>query len=766
MVEAPRGNQGQAGKKRPPNRDGTAQETRQAQMPLAGLGSVPQGAESLSGTVARIIYENRMNDWKVVAVEDASGRELVATGRLPGVREGESVTLWGRWTTTKKYGRRFEVDGFAVVSPATERGILKLLSSGFIEGIGKGLAKRLVDEFGSQTLEIIRNDPDRLRSIEGIGPKRSRRIKEALEKHEGLREALVFLQGHGLGIAQSQKVYKIFGARTIAAVQTDPYRLVTDVRGIGFLTADRIAQSMGIAPDAPTRIQAGLVHELQTAADDGHCFLPEPELLSRAAERLSLDEPLVVDQVEALISRHLVVAQSSAELGKPEAPRVIYPVGLFHAETGVAADAARLIRSEGSSMPDAASALRRVEHKLGLTLGESQVEAVTKALAHKVVLITGGPGTGKTTLVRTLTMLFEQADLSVELAAPTGRAARRLAEVTGRPARTIHRLLEYAPQARGFLRNRQRPLDLDVLVLDEVSMVDIVLAFHVLSALPDRARLILVGDSDQLPSVGPGSVLADFIASGRVPTSRLTQVFRQAAMSKIVTAAHQVNQGRMIDLTEGKGTSEGEFFHLDTDDPAKITDLILRMVTERIPRRYGMDPVRDVQVLSPMKRGPLGIDALNDRLRDVLNPANGAEPSDAPFRPGDKVMQIRNDYDKDVFNGDIGIVTSVHADSLETVVDFDGRKVPFEASDLNELVLAYACTVHKSQGSEYPAVIMPLVTGHYMMLQRNLLYTAITRARKLFVLLGPSRALRIAVSNDRIRHRYTGLAPRIHRLLT
>ncbi len=720
------------------------------QLTLNGIG--PTGPETLEGSVNRVIYANPSNDWKVVELEEDSGARHVVVGRLPGVVEGLELKVAGKWKNTKKYGPRFEAESFVVLSPATERGILKLLSSGLVDGIGKGLAKRLVDTFGAETLEVIRNEPERLRDVEGIGPKRSAQIQKALQEHDDLREVLVFLQGHGLGLVQAQKVYKRFGARAIEEVRSDPYQLVTEIRGIGFLTADRIAESLGVARDAPERIQAGLVYELTSAAEEGHCFLPRQELVQRSADRLGLPKELVDAELPEVARRRYVVVDRLESCGE-----AVYPIGLYHAEVGLARDLATLQRARPSVRLDP-RLVARVEQRLAFRLAPEQRAALEEACRHQVLVITGGPGTGKTTLVRAIADLATQSGANTALAAPTGRASRRLSEVTGHAASTIHRLLEYSPRARAFLRNRDHPLEAQVVIVDELSMVDVLLAYRLVAALREGTRLILVGDADQLPSVGPGAVLADMVTSGSIPVVRLSRVFRQAAESRIVQAAHRINQGLLPE--PGPSAGRGEFYHIETEDSERAIEILLRLVTERIPGRYGLDPVREVQVLSPVKRGDLGTENLNERLRRVLNPTVPPGPN-LPFWPGDKVMQVRNDYDKDVFNGDIGIVQDLLGKGPGVVVDFEGRRVAYEPAELDELVLAYACTVHKSQGSEYPAVVLTLSTSHYIMLQRNLLYTAVTRAKRLFVSVGPRRAMQIAVSNDRIRKRYTALAERL-----
>lgn len=736
-------------------------------------GSQKNGLEMLEGTVSKLVFANPETGWSVLWLDETSSvTKHKVVGVMPGVRAGEMLKVFGNWEQNAKYGPEFKVKRFVVVSPSTELGILKYLSSGLISGIGRGLAQRLVDAFGAETLEVIAHQPKKLREVGGIGPKRSREIRAALRKSSALRKTLVFLQGHGLNLGQAQKVFRRYGEETITRVNENPYRLVAEIRGVGFLTADRMAQTMGISADSPQRAEAALVHELTAAADDGHCFLPANELIARAVCRLEVEKGLVETALARLLDRGLLIKESFVSAATADgdanantAGPPIYPVWLQRAETATAQHLLRLLDTPVRPLTTTlAKLVCGLETRLGLRFSSLQREAIHKALVEKVVLITGGPGTGKTTLIRAVLTAMRQSKLSVALAAPTGRASRRLKELTGTDAQTIHRLLEFIPKLGTFARNTENPLDADAVIIDEVSMVDIRLAAALLQALKDDSRLILVGDAEQLPSVGPGAMLGDSIASGVIPTVRLTEVFRQATASQIVVAAHAVNQGCAIQQSRnpvGQGPPQGELFHIEKQDPDRAVQIIRRLVTERIPERYGLDPIHDVQVLCPMKRGVLGTENLNAVLREALNPTVDPALAEEPFRPGDKVMQIANNYDKEVFNGDIGVIHAVDRETHTLQVRFDDRLLIYERKEKKELLLAYACTVHKSQGSEYPAVILPIHTQHFIMLQRNLLYTGITRARRLCVIIGPQKAVWRAISNDSIQHRYTGLRERL-----
>jgi len=713
---------------------------------------------TVEGVLERIVFSNEENAWTVARLTVAGQRDLVtAVGNLLGVQPGENLRLTGAWIQDPKYGKQFKVASYATVTPATVGGIEKYLGSGLIRGIGKVMASRLVATFGLETLDVIENRPDRLVEVEGIGPKRSRDILRAWEEQREIKEVMIFLQSHGVSTHYAIKIYKAYGARATELVRENPYRLATDIYGIGFKSADKIAAALGIPPTAPQRIEAGSLYLLGQAGDRGHVYLPRKTLLEEAEKLLEAPAALVDQALAALAETEQIILEP---LDAPE-DQAVFLRSLHTAEAGVAARLrALLIQPPLPLEIDVDRALDWFEKSETIELARQQRQAIRAGLTRKVLVITGGPGTGKTTLVRGLVKILEKKRQKVLLAAPTGRAAKRLAEATGTEATTLHRLLEIDPKTRQFVRNRDHPLSCDLLIVDEASMLDTVLAHHVLRAVPDHGRLILVGDVDQLPSVGPGRVLADLIRSDSIEVVRLTEIFRQAERSLIVVNAHRVNQG-MMPILESVD-SDGDFFFIERAEQEELVETLAQLVSRRIPAKFGLDPVEQIQVLTPMNRGPLGTENLNAVLRDLLNPT-GVEVTRGgqTLRVGDKVMQVRNNYDLEVFNGDIGRIVAIdEIDQLVTVA-LDGRQVVYDHGSLDELVLAYACSIHKSQGSEYPCVVIPLHSTHYLMLQRNLLYTALTRAKRLAVLVGEERALRIAVGNRRVRARFTRLAERL-----
>jgi exodeoxyribonuclease V alpha subunit len=688
---------------------------------------------------------------------DKGGGVVTVVGSLVGVPAGAVLRVSGRYETTARFGEQFRVDRYTEVAPQTIEGLRRYLGSGLIKGIGPEFASRIVERFGIDTLEILDRDPGRISEVPGIGPSRARAIRQAWSAQREVRKVMVFLQGYGVSPAFAARIYKRYGAAAIARVRENPYRLAFDVWGIGFLSADKLASALGVARDAPARAEAGVRHVLDEQGGNGHVFVPRPRLAETAAALLELP-PESADAAIDRLARAGDVAIDASVVDDARAPAV-YEVGLYRAECALADGLRKLLAAPAPRLEiDRARAVAWYEREAGIALARQQVEAVTTALAAKVAVITGGPGVGKTTIVRGIVSILDRKGARVALAAPTGRAAKRLADATGAPASTLHRLLEWRPAEASFARNADRPLEHDVLIVDEASMLDVRLAADLVAALPPSTRLVLVGDVDQLPSVGPGTVLADVIASGAVPVVRLTEIFRQAAESLIVVNAHRIHDGDMPDL--GSGAAR-DFFFLEQDDPAEAAALIRDLVITRLPKRYGLRP-HDIQVLSPMHRGELGAGNLNQLLQAALTAgAQGIERGARSLRVGDKVMQIRNDYDKEVWNGDCGVIEHIDAEGDALFVRFDDRSVEYGTDELDTLALAYAATVHKSQGSEYPAVVVPVHTQHYVMLQRNLLYTAVTRGKRLVVLVGSRKALQLAVRNADVAARASGLAARL-----
>jgi exodeoxyribonuclease V alpha subunit len=719
---------------------------------------------TLQGTVERITYVNEETQYVVARLDVPGSRDLATiVGNLPSLTPGETLRLQGAWTHHKKYGDQFKVERYETVTPATLNGIQRYLGSGLIKGIGPILAKRLVEAFGLDTLRIIEEEPDHLLEVEGIGPLRLQRIRTAWAEQKEIREVMLFLQGHGVSSAYAAKIFKVYGQAAIATVKANPYRLAQDIYGIGFQTADRIAQKLGVPSDSPFRARAGILHILQAMSDEGHVYALEADLLREAETTLEIPRTLLSEAVPDLLKEDQLVVEDL-----PAGGRAVYLKPLYVAEEQVARRLIDILRAPRLPIQiDTEKALAWVEGITRLQLASQQREAVRMVLTHKLLVITGGPGTGKTTILRCIIRILEKKGVRIHLASPTGRAAKRMAEATGRDAMTIHRLLEWSPAHAGFQRNAHRPLETDLVIVDEASMIDVVLMNSLLRAIPLVAAVVLVGDADQLPSVGPGAVLKDILESGRVPAVRLTEIFRQAEQSCIVLNAHRVNRGEFPDLSRPSRGQATDFHFLSEEDPERLQQLIVDLVSRRLPTRYHFDPVEDIQVLTPMHRGAVGAAQLNAALQATLNPARPGVMEvmrgERVFRVGDRVMQVRNNYDKGVYNGDIGRIAGIDLAEQEAIVLVDGRSVTYDFSELDELRLAYAATVHKSQGSEYPAVILPLHTTHYLMLQRNLLYTAITRAKRLLVLVGTKKALAIAVKNDVTLRRCTRLADRLVR---
>ena len=709
--------------------------------------------EVLAGLIVRVTFHNAENGFCVLRIKARGHRDLVTViGHAAVVSVGEWITASGEWINDRTHGQQFKASFIRTSAPSSVAGIEKYLGSGMIPGIGPVYAAKMVQAFGEDVFDIVETAPERLREVAGIGRVRAARITSAWAEHKVVREIMVFLHSHGVGAARAIRIYKTYGVDAVQAMTENPYCLARDIRGIGFKTADTIAMKLGVEKTAITRVRAGISHSLTEAMDNGHCALPVEEIAPLAVELLEVPKELVQTALDLELADGTVVADTVA--GTP----CIFLGGLYRAEKAIAE---RFLRIAGGKLPwpdiDAAKAVPWVERKIGLSLAPSQANAVRQALISKAFIITGGPGVGKTTLVNAVLRILAAKGVPLLLCAPTGRAARRMTEATGFAAKTIHRLLEADPGRGGFKRNASNPLDCGLLVVDETSMVDVMLMQALLKAVPDNAALLIVGDIDQLPSVGPGQVLADIIASGAVPVARLTEIFRQAARSRIVTSAHGINRGAIPDLS--KPGHDSDFYFVPADDPETAVSLIIELVRTRIPNRFGLDPVRDIQVLCPMNRGGAGARALNIELQSVLNPAGERkiERFGWTFAPGDKVMQIENDYDKEVYNGDIGYVDDVDQDDGELRASFEGRRVTYGFGELDTLVPAYATTIHKSQGSEYPAVIIPVLTQHYAMLQRNLLYTGVTRGKRLVVLVGQKNAIAISVRNVSGRRRWSKL---------
>ncbi|MDY6824559.1 MAG: ATP-dependent RecD-like DNA helicase [Thermodesulfobacteriota bacterium] len=720
---------------------------------------------TLKGRLERITYTDAESGFTVATLKVFSSRKHVTVvGNFGAARPGEILEVTGAWSTHPQFGEQFRVDAYKTEPPATLEGIRKYLGSGLIQGIGPVMAERITRTFGKDTLKIIETDIDRLREVPGIGKKRLSMIKASWLSRQEIRDVMLFLQGHGVSAGYAVKIYKTYGADTIQIVSENPYRLATDIFGIGFVIADGIAKKLGFTANSPHRVQAGIRYVLDQTTQEGHVYYPGDALLAKSIEILGVERGVVAEAIKAEEAANTIVVESletATDTGEQENNAAVFLWGYHHAETAIAGNLQRLVNTGKSIRKiDAPKAVQWVQEKLSMTLADKQVEAVKTAADSKVMVITGGPGTGKTTIVQAVLRIFLALGARSLLAAPTGRAAKKLKEATGRDARTIHRMLEFSMAKGGFQRNSDRPLDCDLLVVDEASMIDTLLMYHLLKAVPPHVTFILVGDVNQLPSVGAGNVLNDIIRSGIAPVVALNEIFRQARQSRIITAAHQINQG-VVPALHNRDT-DSDFYFIEQEDPETVVEVITGLVGERIPRRFGFDPFDDIQVLTPMHKGVAGGTNLNNRLQQALNPASGGlVRGDTTYAVGDKVMQIRNNYDREVFNGDTGRIDRVDNNSREVVIQFDGRPVHYPFADLDEIVLAYAVSVHKSQGSEYPAVVMPMLTQHYILLQRNLIYTAVTRGRQLVVMVGTPRALAIGVNNNKTGRRYTRLRDRL-----
>ena len=781
--------------------------------------------ETLLGILERIVYESPDTGYTVGRLSARDYAELITVvGNLASINPGESLLLQGEWIDNAKYGRQFQIEKYETILPANVVGLRKYLGSGLIKGIGPKMAGLIVRKFGMDTMDVIENEPEELARVPGIGRKRVKIIKEAWEAQREVKNVMLFLQSHDVSTAHAAKIYKTYGNDAIPIVTEDPYRLADDIYGIGFVTADTIAQKLGIDKDAPQRVQAGIKYVLSQKADDGHVFQYRAQLIEACQTMLEQEQEAVEQGISALVEKEEIInpgftdvvdsdervtideTQDNYEISETDQKPLstenrepttddhsaIYLAPFYYAELGVANQFLRLLipcqeQSTALQTSDSTPSLTQLEREMGIRFAPQQREAIHTAMTTPAMILTGGPGTGKTTTVVGMIRLFEAEGRRITLTAPTGRAAKRLSETTGSEAKTIHRLLEFSPQNNGFKRNRQNPLDTDVVIVDETSMVDLVLMNRLMQAIRPTTTVILIGDTDQLPSVGAGNVLRELIDSQKIPVIQLTEIFRQAQESMIVTNAHRINKGDFPELT---GTTDRNFFFMEEEDPDAIVELICSLIADRLPQHYDYHPIDDIQLLCPMRRGTLGTENLNRRLQEILNPEYTAPVSyplekarfgfqthrqvprrgevTSPisrtaggFRVGDKVMQVRNNYDYDVFNGDIGRVVNIEHIDKKVYIQFPDKQVAYDTADLGEIVLAYATTVHKAQGSEYPVVVIPLHTQHYLMLQRNLLYTGITRAKERVVIVGTKRAIGICIRNNQVMQRNSYLAERL-----
>jgi exodeoxyribonuclease V alpha subunit len=709
--------------------------------------------EYLSGTIERITYHNTDNGFCVLRVKVKGHKDLVTvTGSVPSVSVGEYIKCSGIWHNDRNHGKQFKADFLKSLPPDTLEGIERYLGSGLIKGIGAHFAKRLVSAFGDKVFEVIENKPDLLSTVDGIGKIRAQSICANWQDQKIIREIMVFLQSHGVGTTRATRIYKTYGEKAIEIVSQNPYQLAKDIRGIGFISADTIAGNLGIAKNSLVRARAGIAHVLLEATSDGHCGLPKEILIQSSQKLLEIEKDLIELAIVEEIKLKSLVADTLNNI------ETIFLTSYYVYEKNIAKILLNLAKSPVLwNQTDTTEILPIVEEQLNIKLAKSQKFAISKALESKLMVITGGPGTGKTTLVNALLKTLAAKKLNIKLCAPTGRAAKRLSESTGLEATTIHRLLEIDPAYGSFKRNEESPLLCDYLVIDETSMVDVPLFYSLLKALPLHSALLLVGDVDQLPSVGAGQVLKDIISSRVISTVQLTEIFRQAATSKIITNAHSVNQGMLPNLQPPK--EESDFYFIEAEHGDDIINKIITMIKDRIPKRFNLNPVHDIQLLCPMQRGGAGARSLNVELQKVLNPnySNGILKFGQIFAVGDKIMQTENNYDKETYNGDIGIIRAINEQDQEITINFYNRDVTYDYTDLDQITLAYATTIHKSQGSEYPAVIIPLTMQSYMMLRRNLIYTAITRGKRLVVIIGQKKALAIAVKDNTSSHRYSKL---------
>lgn len=705
--------------------------------------------EHLRCVVERITYRNEENGYSVIKCKAKDYSDLVTVvGAMPDVHVGAVLSLEGFWKIDSKYGRQFSAQKWEETLPATVYGIEKYLGSGLVKGVGPKFAKRIVQKFGKDTLDVIEEQPELLIEVEGIGQVRVERIKKSWQDQKEIKNIMLFLQGHEVSTSHATKIFKTYGSESIAVVKENPYRLADDIWGIGFKTADVIAEKLGIGKDKFIRLRSGILYTLSKLSENGHCYAVREQLIETAEKLLCVDGAELEITLDEMLRVEDVIRDEEA----------IYLPPFYFSEVGCAKRFRKLMKGCRRIVLDGEAVAGQIQAQPGVIYDEVQLEAIRVAVSSKVMVLTGGPGTGKTTTTLGIICAYQRAGCQVILAAPTGRAAKRMSEAAGMEAKTIHRLLEYKPP-EGYQRNEEKPLEGDVLILDECSMIDIMLMYNLLKAIPEHMTLIMVGDTDQLPSVGAGNVLKDVMASGCIPVVRLSRIFRQAQGSRIILNAHRINKGEAIDMRGGK---DSDFFFASEETNEGIVERLVKYCTENLPRYYHADPLRDIQVLTPMQRGTVGAANLNQVLQEAMNPQGPAlRRGGVCYRVRDKVMQIRNDYDKEVFNGDIGTIRRVDLEDREITVDFDGREVAYDVTELDELALAYATTIHKAQGSEYPIVVMPFSMSHFVMLQRNLLYTGVTRAKKILVLIGEKKAVFYAVRNGQMAERNTRLAERI-----
>lgn len=716
----------------------------------------PKATEKLEGTLERVVFHNEENGYTVFRVKTRKGDSVAVVGHMAAPQPGVAVRMTGRYVENAKWGRQFQMESYETMLPATTEGIRNYLASGLIKGVRGRMAQRIVEKFGEDTLRVLDEEPQKLASVQGISARTAETIRKCWVEHKCIRDLIMFLQPHGVSTSYAVRIFKHYGARSLEVVRENPYRLAMDIHGIGFLTADAVAQKLGFSHESDLRAEAAVLYMLRQLSDDGHVFYPMDSLITLVGDRLDIPPDNAERALKTLEAEERVVLEVL------DGREAVYLSRYHHYESSISSYLVRILRSPKSvRFTDAERIADEVIGKLGISLAEEQELAIRTSTKEKVMVLTGGPGTGKTTIINAIIKVFAAANAKILLAAPTGRAAKRMTETSGREAKTIHRLLEYSPREDGFARNEDTPLACGLLIVDEASMMDTMLMYHLLKAVPLGATVIFVGDVNQLPSVGPGNVLNDVIRSGVVPVVTLTEIFRQAGESEIVCNAHMINRGEVPYLESSKDRLS-DFYFIRQEDPERVADMIVDLVRSHIPRRFGLHPVDDIQVLTPMHKGTVGAANLNVRLQQALNGHTVMiKRGDRQFCLDDKVMQTRNNYEKDVFNGDIGRICRVDDEEREITVCFDDRNVVYAYEELDEIIPAYAISVHKSQGSEYPAVVMPVVTQHYVLLQRNLLYTGITRGKKLVVLVGTDKALHMAVANNKMRKRFTWLAQRL-----